>query len=154
MGNKERIFNAKNVPIDEKTGTIPDVSGAMTDYYQPMVFNRITKSLEAFQAVETAEVVAFRGFMPPFSNRQLLLKPEGQRAWNWYQLFAEPVLELEVDDIVVYQGEQTRVMAKKNFKNFGYVYYELVQDWEPGTTIITGPGGTPLNNTEGEVITK
>ncbi len=123
------IQNGKNTPLNVKTGTFPDVSGAMNDWFQPMVFERVTKETIGFQVVETGYETAFRGVIQPLSARRLEQKPVGQRAWTWVLLHAEPVLTLQVDEVVTYRGKQTRVMARKNYSLNGYVEYELVQDW-------------------------
>ena len=124
------INNAANTPINQNTGTVPNVLGAIDDWLQPMTFTRITKSVSAFQEVETETDVDFRGSIQPLTDRQLQLKPEGQRAWSWFLLFAEPQLQLEVDEVVVYLGVRTRVMALKNWTLYGYMEYHLCQDWE------------------------
>lgn len=129
------IANGKNTPLNVKTGTVPDVGGALTDWFQPMVFERVTKETVGFQVIETGVETAFRGVIQPFTNRDLQLKPEGQRAWSWFWLHAEPQLALNVDEVVTYLGVQTRVMARKDYTIYGYIVYELVQDW-------TGAGPT------------
>lgn len=123
------IANGKDTPINIRTGSVPDVSGAMTDWFQPMAFTQIAKSVVGFEAVETPTVTNFRGVIQPLSGRRLELKPEGQRAWTWLLLHADPSLTLEVDEVVTYNGVQTRVMSQKDFRLYGYVEYELVQDW-------------------------
>ncbi len=140
MGNST-IMNAKNILLNVQTGTVPDVSGGMKDYFQPMVFERVLKTATGFQVVETDAEINFRGVIQPLSKRLLQLKPEGQRAWTWLQLNAEPVLSLQVDDVVNYLGVQTRVMALADYTIYGYVSYELVQDW-------TGSGPTPGPDTQ------
>lgn len=102
-----------------------------------MTFGIVTKTTEGFQAVEDVEEVSFQGVWQPLRERQLLLKPEGQRAWSWFWLHADPSLELDVDDTITYLGTQFRVMAKKDYDIYGYVEYELVQDY-------TGAGPTPV----------
>ena len=123
------LGNAKDVPINARSGSVPDVSGAMTDWFQPMTFTRVVKTVVGFQAVETPTPTDFRGVIQPLGARQLLLKPEGQRAWTWQTLHADPSLKLDVDEVVTYLGVQTRVMARKDFSLYGYVEYEIVQDW-------------------------
>lgn len=123
------IPNGKNTPLNFKTGTVPDVSGSLEDWYQPMVFTPVTKQTTAFQVAETGDPISFRGVIQPFTERQLLLKPEGERAWSWFWLHSQPVLTLQVDDVVVWNGKQTRVMARKDYTLYGYVEYQLVQDW-------------------------
>lgn len=132
------LQNASQIPLNQKSGTVPDVSGAMMDWFQSMVFEPVGKVVQGFQVVETGEPVSFRGVIQPLSPRKLELKPEGQRAWTWLMLHAEPVLALEVDDVVVYLGVQTRVMAKTDYSLYGYIQYELVQDWTN-----SGPEVTP-----------
>lgn len=124
------IANGSNRPLNEQpAGTVPDVGGAMRDWFQPMVFEPVTKMTKAFQVVETGTPIAFQGVIQPLSPRRLQLKPEGQRAWTWLELHADPVLSLNVDEVVIYQGVQTRIMARDDFQLYGYVRYELVQDY-------------------------
>lgn len=129
------INNAANQPLFAKAGTTPDVSGALQDYYQDMQFTKILKQVIGFQVLETPEPINFRGVIQPFTERQIFLKPEGQRAWTWFLVHSDPVLTLQVDDIIVsltrdiLNGKQTRVMARRDYKLYGYVEYHLVQDW-------------------------
>lgn len=123
------IANGANRPLFSVAGTVPDVSGALRDYFQSMVFEPLQKTVTGFQVVETPSPINFRGTIQPFTGRQLMLKPEGQRAWTWYTLHSDPVLKLQVDDVVLWQGKQTRVMGRKDYTLYGYVEYELVQDW-------------------------
>lgn len=126
------ISNAADRPLFAKAGTVPDVSGALQDYYQFMVFSLITKTVVGGQVVETQDPLNFRGVIQPFTGRQLLLKPEGQRAWNWFMMHSDPGLTLKTDDIVLWEGKPTRVMAKQSFALYGYDIYHLVQDWTEG----------------------
>lgn len=123
------IANGKDVPLNVQTGTVPDVSGALKDWFQPMIFTRVVKSIVDFQNVEVATPINFQGIIQVLSPRKLLFKPEGQRAWTWLWLHADPVLTLQVDEVVSYLGVQTRVMSRKDYSIYGYVEYELVQDW-------------------------
>lgn len=123
------IANGSERPLFSIAGTTPDVSGALQDYYQSLVFEPISKSVNGFQVVEIGNPINFRGVIQPFTVRQLLLRPEGERAWSWFWLHSDPVLTLQVDDVVNWNGKQTRVMGRKDFRLYGYVEYQLVQDW-------------------------
>jgi len=123
------IANGKNTPLNVRTGTMPDVSGGMRDWFQPMVFTQVTKQTINFQEVEVDTDTAFEGIIQPMGARQLIFKPEGQRAWTWLLLHADPVLTLQVDEIVKYLGVATRVMSRKDYMLNGYIEYSLVQDW-------------------------
>lgn len=123
------IGQGKNIPLNQRAGSFPNVNGAMSDWFQPMVFGVVTKTVEGFQSVETMVEVNFQGVWQPLSARRLSMKPEGQQAWSWFWLHADPSLNLEVDNVIVYTGVQYRVMAKKDYRLNGYVEYELVQDY-------------------------
>lgn len=123
------ISNAANRPLNQNTGTVPDVGDALLDWFQPMQFTKLVKSVEGFQNVEVPTVVNFRGVWQPMSMRRLAMKPEGQRSWKWFTVHADPSLALEPDEVVNYLGEQFRVMGHKDYKLYGYVEYELVNDF-------------------------
>ncbi len=129
------IANGANRPLNTQAGTVPDVSGALKDWFQPMVFETVVKTTVGFQVVEAGTEINFMGVLQPMSPRQLALKPEGQRAWTWLTLHADPVLTLKVDEVVTYLGRQTRVMSRKNYELYGFIEYTLAQDW-------TGSGPT------------
>lgn len=124
------IANAANQPLFSKSGTTPDISGALKDWFQPMVFTKVVKKTVGFQVVETPLAINFQGIIQPFTERQLILKPEGERAWSWFTIHAEPQLLLQVDDVVIYLGKQTRIASRKDYALYGYVEYTAVQDWE------------------------
>ncbi len=123
------IRNASDIPLNIRQGTVPDVSGAILDWFQAMTFTVIAKSISAFQVVETPTVVNFRGVIQPLSGRQIMMKPEGQREWDWLLLYSDTALQLNIDDVVTYIGVQYRVMAKKDFSLYGYMDYHIVEDY-------------------------
>lgn len=108
---------------------VPNVQTAMLGWLQPMLFELITKNQDDYQVVETAERIGFKGVWQPFTTQQLLLKPEGQRAWKWFTCHSEVMLELSPDDIIRYEDEDYRVMEKLDFSKNGYYEYHLVQDF-------------------------
>lgn len=128
------IANACNVPLNEQQGTIPNMGGALLDYMQSMTFTRVVKETVGFRLVETATDITFWGVIQPLTERQLMLKPEGQRAWTWFKLYAQAqpndaLLTLNVDEVVTWLGRQTRVMGRTYYGIYSYVEYSLVQDW-------------------------
>jgi hypothetical protein len=123
------IRNGADTPLNQRSGSLPDVGVALMDWFQPMTFTTLVKTTVGFQAVETPTAVTFRGVIQPLQGRRLELKPEGQRAWTWLLMHSEPTLKLEVDSIVTWNGVKTRVMSQKDYTIYGYIEYELVQDW-------------------------
>jgi hypothetical protein len=132
------IVSAKDTLLSQNPGTLPDVSGALLNWFQPLTFRRITKSTIGFQVVETFEDVFTEGIIQPFTAQQLQIKPEGQRAWKWFTIHAAPGCPLEPDDVItvvnVKDGNTSyRVMSKRNFSAYGYLQYEVVEDYEGGS---------------------
>lgn len=126
-----KIINGKDTPLSQRRGTVPDLSGSLKDKYQLVTFVNVSKSIEAFMAQEGRTNYDFWAVGPdPFSLRQLLLKPEGQRAWSWFIMIAEPGIVLGVDDVAEWNRKKTRVMALNDFSLNGFMEYHLAQDWE------------------------
>lgn len=137
---RRTIDRGMNRPVTFPAGTLPDMSDGLQDYFQPLQMMNITKGSLGFEVIETGVVTEFRGVIMPFTPRQLLLKPEGERAWTWLNMWAERVLPLQVDDVMTlllpdplqvgkYTPKDTRVMAREDFSRFGFLKYALVQDW-------------------------
>lgn len=124
-----QIINAADRPLNVASGSVPNVAGALNSFYQMMTFVPIRKTISGFQVVESAAPIELLGVIQPFTARQLALKPEGERAWTWYTMHAQPGIILQVDSCVEYLGKQYRVSSRMDFSLYGYMLYELVQDW-------------------------
>lgn len=121
-----------DVAINLMQGSIPDLGETLSDWYQNMCFEKVGKLLDgdtAFQVVETTTVIPFRGIIVPERPWELTLKPVAQRTWKFYKCFAETVLPLFTDDVVLWQGSQYRVVAVTDWTLYGYMEYSLAQDW-------------------------
>lgn len=124
------FFNANSRPLNANTGTVPDMSDTITEWFQPMIFNLVTKETTAFQDVETSDEINFMGVWQPLEAQKLDIKPEGQQAWTWFQVHAWPALILKPDQIIKYLGVEYRVMKKLDYTLYGYVEYHLVENYE------------------------
>lgn len=127
--------NGSSRPLNTNSGTVPDVSEVLLDWFQKMTFDVVVKTVSGFELVETTTPVEFQGVIQPLSGSQLMIKPEGQRAWNWMLVHADPSLSLDVDDVVLYLGTQYRVYQTKSYDIYGYREYQLAEDY-------TGSGPT------------
>lgn len=123
------ISNGSNIPLNQNSGTLPDVSGAMQNWFQVMTFTTIVKSIVNFQVVETPTLYTYKGVIQPFTPQQLQMKPEGQRSWVWFTIHAEPALSLAVDEVVTYLSVQYRVKSKSDYSKYGYAEYHVIQDF-------------------------
>lgn len=124
------IQNAKDKLLTQNTGTMPNVSGAIQNWFQPMTFVVVEKAVEGFQNVETPTNIDFLGVWQPMTAQQLSMKPEGQRKWKWFTVHTQPGVPLDPDDVVTYLGTQYRVMQKLDYTLDGYIEYHLIDDYE------------------------
>jgi hypothetical protein len=128
------IANAANVPLDLRQGSIPNVGEGLLDWFQRMTFKRVVKSTVGFQLSETTEDINFWGIIAPFTARQLIMKPEGERSWSWFKVYAQAapagsLVQLTTDDVGLWNGIQTRVMSRTLYGIYGYVEMDWLSDW-------------------------
>jgi len=123
------IKNAKDTPLAQQTAGLPNVSAAMTGWFQPMEFIQICKQKIDGYVQEISTKVKTRGVRQPFTARQLEIKPEGQRSWRWETMHCLPDVILKPDDKIYFDGIDYRVMQQYDWKEYGYVQYDIVQGY-------------------------
>lgn len=128
------IANGKNVPLNVQQGTVPNMGDALSDWYQALTFQLITKTTTGFQVIETVSDINFWGIVQPLGGRELVMKPEGQRRWNGISVHAQALpngalLDLKIDDRIMYLDVTYRVITQRNFAIYSFAYYELVEDY-------------------------
>jgi hypothetical protein len=106
---------------------LPKLNTAIGAWSQCLKFDCIHKSIENFQVIERHRAVNFKGVIAPLSPRQLEIKPEGQRAWRWFEVHATADLEIKPDDEVVHKCVRYRVMAVHDWSDYGYFRYEIAE---------------------------
>ena len=62
---------------------------------------------------------------------QLSLHQEGERNWNWCDVFCD-YADFNLDDVFIYGNKRYRIMKKDNWEEYGYGYYkyECVRDYD------------------------
>lgn len=105
---------------------VTDALWGLTDTAQ---FAVIRKEAVDGEVVETkADIDYFQGALQPLPARKLLIKPEGQRSWNWWSMWTERKLKLD-DEVEDAEGLRYRVMSMSNWNpNGGYFEYDLAQE--------------------------
>jgi len=131
------IFNANSVGIGNANFSLPNMSATLESWFQNIAVGLVTKSQQNNRTVETVTEHSTRGVLQPLSVKELLIKPEGQRSWKWYMLHCQASLSLKNDDTVTIKGSRYRVMGHWGFNEYGFVQYELVQDYETVMEAIT-----------------
>jgi hypothetical protein len=123
------ITNAKDRLIGQQSGSLPNMMGTLGDWSRPIAMSIITKLTSNFQTVEEKRTIEFNGNILPMPAEQLRMKPEGERSWSWALLFAPSGVVLNTDDIVSIDGIPYRVMKRKNWSYYGFLCYEMIEDY-------------------------
>ena len=72
----------------------------------------------------------FDGVIQPLSPEEIKVKEEGQWSWDWYWFHTKNDVQLKTNDIVVYKGHEYKIMAKKDYSDYGHVEYHCIKDWQ------------------------
>lgn len=110
---------------------VPNMGEALRGWGRPLTIGLIRKELKDRREVDTNIVkIETQGTIQPFTAEQLKTKPEGERSWKWQMLHCTPSVEMETDDVAIIKGVRYRVMGKLPYGDYGYVQYELCQDYQ------------------------
>lgn len=150
------LQNASNVLLTTNPGTLMNMTETILDWFQLLTFEKITKSVVNFKLQEVCTVQQFYGVVQVFSPTQLMIKPQGQRDWNWKTIHSFPTLVLNTDDVIIYQGQAHRIMLKIDYVTHGYVEYHMIEDYTGSsptvTNYLTAESGDILTTESGEPI--
>lgn len=115
--------------IGASTG-MPKMGLAFSGWLSKITLAKIVQSVTAGLVSETQTDIVFDGVVQPLNAKQIALKPEGQRAWQWYMIhcFSGP-LDLNNNDLIYYDGQRWKVMGKWDYKLDNYIQYDIVKDF-------------------------
>lgn len=123
------IQNAADQLLSANPGTLPNVASALADWFQKTTFISLQKTVVNHENVETETARTYFGVRQPLKGQDLMMKPSEQRAWRWEMIHAYPDLILKPDEIIKFGNVRYRVMSKKDWKEYGYVEYHIVEDY-------------------------
>jgi hypothetical protein len=113
------------------SGSLPWVQNALNGWEQTINLDKVTQIVDSSGYVtEILQRFAFKGVIQPFSPRELQLKPEGERAWEWLKVHTKNKLSVNPGEYVIYNGIKYRVMQSNNYNVYGYFEYQIVNTYE------------------------
>lgn len=122
------IPQAKNVPLSQ-TSSMPQQDTAVDRLLSPLVFERIQETLVEGLVQKLPVFVSTLGSIQPFTDRQLSVKPEGERAWSWYQIHTQTNFKLDVNERIKINGVRYKVMALRDYSRNAFYEYHIIEDF-------------------------
>jgi hypothetical protein len=123
------IASANKLSVSDAANPLPSMRETITGWFRPLVLVRVTKTETDFEVSESRKELKCMGAIQPFGPRELKIKSEGERSWNWNLLHTTPDVALKNDEEFMIKGKRYRVMSQKDWSEYGYIAYELVQDY-------------------------
>lgn len=123
------FVDASTRSVQEQSTPVPYMRTTLNNWQQAITLTRIRKNIVDHEEVEQEISETTRGVLQPMSAQRISMKPDGQRAWIWNTLHTTIDLILGIDEKVIINGTRFRVAGKLGYAAYGYVEYELVQDY-------------------------
>ncbi len=112
--------------------TMPQMRAAFSGWQNRITLVRITQTVVDGLVVLQESSVAFRGTIQPFGPKELALKSEGERAWEWLMIHTPKSVILNPEDRILIKGQRYKVMGQNNYQLNNFIEYHVVKDYQNG----------------------
>lgn len=129
------ISSANKRSIYDTAVPTPDLGNPVRRWLRPLIIVRIQRPIVGYEVQEVQQRVSCLGMLQPFGNRELKMKAEGERSWDWQMLHTTPNVLLKNGEYVIVRGTKYRVMSNAMWTDYGYNTYELVQAYNKATNL-------------------
>lgn len=72
----------------------------------------------------------FDGVIQPLKPEEIKVKEEAQWSWDWYWFHTKEDVNLSTNDRVYYKGVEYKIMAVKDYSDYGHIEYHCIKDWQ------------------------
>lgn len=72
----------------------------------------------------------FDGVIQPLRPEEIKVKEEAQWSWDWYWFHTLQNVQLTTNDRVFYKGIEYKIMAVKDYSDYGHIEYHCIKDWQ------------------------
>lgn len=125
------INSAKNNLITNINSSLPNMSNTITGWFLNITFEVVERVLEGADWIETTtQTINTKGVVQPPRDKDLMIYPEGAFAWEWLLIHCLPDVDLKVNQFIKYDGKTYKVMAKKDFRKYGYIRYTVLEAYQ------------------------
>ena len=109
--------------------SLPNMSATIKSWFLNITFEIVERKIgmSADPEITVVKTINTRGVVRPPSDKDLKILPQGAWAWERLQIHCLPDVELETNQFVRYDGKIYKVMAKKDWRKYGYMRYTLLE---------------------------
>jgi hypothetical protein len=129
LQNPGPIIGARTRDIAEGALNVPNMRGAVINWFRPFRGVVVTTTIVEGLSTEVSRPFNCAGFFKPMKARDVLIKPEGDRAFRWFVLYTGREIDFKPNDVVIRKGVPYRVMGPWQLEDYGIKRYELVEDY-------------------------
>ena len=120
-----------NKPMQNTNSTLPNMANTITSWFLDVTFYTVSKKKQGALWVEDKDQeIKTKGVVQPPRDKDLKILPEGAWGWQWLMVHCLPDLDLEVNQFVYYDDVKYKVMAKKDWRKYGYIRYMLLEAYQ------------------------
>lgn len=117
--------------IGQQLSGMPQMGAAFAGWTKKITLLRVAQTVVAGLVEQSTLPFTFEGTVQPLHPKEIELKPEGQRAWEWLQVHClTGAGDLTTNDQVIYNGKTYKVMAVRDYSLNNYVEYHLAFDYQ------------------------
>lgn len=121
----------KDIKINMINGMLPNVSDTLTGWEVDIYAVFVKQSIIDSEIINQDIIKKISGTLQPLKAEEVDLKPEGQRAWQWYDIHVKSVYPvLRVEQKIKVNNIDYKIMAVKDYSLYGYVEYHVVKNYE------------------------
>lgn len=120
------------MPVNLTLGKgLPRPQMAINMWSQGAEARRITQEIDINGNVnDIVSFFNFDGVIQPLKPEEIKVKEEAQWSWDWYWFHTLPGVKLATNDRVVYKDTEYKVMAVKDYSDYGHIEYHCIKDWQ------------------------
>ena len=125
-----KIRNACYRKLSNAASSLPDVGAAIMEILQPAKVSYVQKQQIAGYTQEVLIEIDTKISIQSMDPEKLQMRSEGQRSWNSFRVYALSNLDLDTDSIFTVKGDNYRILSKTDWKDFGFIEYSTVEDYD------------------------
>lgn len=80
--------------------------------------------------IDKVSFFKFDGVIQPLKPEEIKVKEEAQWSWDWYWFHTLQNVQLKTNDRVFYKGVEYKIMAVKDYSDYGHIEYHCIKDWQ------------------------